>query len=213
MMSVLALSLYACLRISFRARDSANAAVAPARSMQIAMELLRQDLESALPPTGTLASTFMGTFGPMVPSTSAIEFHAVTSPPAGPMAKFVDTADPTNAPGVHRIQLFVQQLPGDTSMALVRRTTRNLLSPVEAPYEDEILCRGVRAFQIRYFDGLNWLDIWDSTQLENALPMIIEVALELDVPQTRPGETSPTPPTQRMTRLLFPACYTQGGAV
>ena len=42
-----------------------------------------------------------------------------------------------------------------------------------------MLCRGVRSFSLRYFDGMEWLDTWDSGMEDNVLPLAVEVTLEL----------------------------------
>src|SRR5438477_863076 len=47
---MLAVTLYASLRIGIKSRDHAEAAVEPARQAQVALELIGRDLESALPP-------------------------------------------------------------------------------------------------------------------------------------------------------------------
>ena len=36
------------------------------------------------------------------------------------------------------------------------------------------------AFNLRYFDGSDWLDDWDSTTETGALPVAIEVTLQLN---------------------------------
>src|ERR1051325_10143787 len=59
MMSMLAVSLYGTLRVAFKARDSAKSGIAPMRSANVALDLLGEDLESALPPTGLLAGAFL----------------------------------------------------------------------------------------------------------------------------------------------------------
>ena len=60
MMSVLAGSLYTSLHIAFQARESSQAALSPVRAGQVATDLIRRDLESALPPRGILAGIFYG---------------------------------------------------------------------------------------------------------------------------------------------------------
>jgi hypothetical protein len=68
---------------------------------------------------------------------------------------------------------------------LTRRIMRNLLTQqVEEP-EEEILCRNVRSFSLRYWDGTMWQDTWDSTQLENALPLAVEMTLVIEHPGQR----------------------------
>ena len=58
---------------------------------------------------------------------------------------------------------------------LVRGITTNLLSPKSLePYED-ILCSGIEALNLRYYDGYDWLDEWDSGNHDNTLPIAVEI--------------------------------------
>jgi len=69
-----------------------------------------------------------------------------------------------------------------TFAPLVRKVIPNLLSP-QAPNPDvEVICRGVGGFNLRYYDGTQWNDTWDSTQQQNVLPNAVEVTLTLDRP-------------------------------
>ena len=54
-------SLYACFRIAFKSQDHAEAALTPARTALYALELIRQDLDSAMVPNNVLAGAFEGT--------------------------------------------------------------------------------------------------------------------------------------------------------
>jgi hypothetical protein len=47
---------------------------------------------------------------------------------------------------------------------------------------EEIICRGVAQFSLRYFDGSAWQTSWDSTQLDNQMPEAVEVTLQLQTP-------------------------------
>ena len=49
---------------------------------------------------------------------------------------------------------------------------------MEDPAE-EVICRGVQSFDLRYFDGVDWQDKWDSAAQGNVLPRAVEVTLEL----------------------------------
>ena len=80
-MAVIALSLFTALRIGFQARDKALSSVGPARAAEIAMDMVRRDLEAALPPRGTLAKEFFGQDGPETPGTSAVRFYAIGRAP------------------------------------------------------------------------------------------------------------------------------------
>jgi prepilin-type N-terminal cleavage/methylation domain-containing protein len=196
-MAVIALALYAALRLSLQARDRALSAVGPARAAEIAMGMVRRDIESALPPRGVLSREFIGQTGPEMPGTSAVRFYAIgtapetvtTKPGSNRPASWLQQ-DPTSAGGgIERVELLIRPAPGTSADGvLVRRVMRNLLSSTEPAPEEEILCRGVTAFQLRYYDGFQWSDEWDSTQYENALPIAVEVTLEL----TRPRDPTRT---------------------
>ena len=56
MVAILSVSLYASLRIAFRARESAEKAIEPARTAELAMEFIRSDLQNAMTPNPGAAS-------------------------------------------------------------------------------------------------------------------------------------------------------------
>jgi prepilin-type N-terminal cleavage/methylation domain-containing protein len=188
MVAMLAGGMYMSLTIAFKARDIANAAVTPMRSAAITMDLIRQDFES-VPPAGpaedplvppTLSGPFYGTAqsgGRDGALLSTVQFHTISRDhlPA-------DVVNPL-AEGIRGIELGVRS-EGGTSV-LVRRVTRNLLAPSLSQPQEEILCRGVRSFTLRYYDGSAWHEEWDSTLLGDALPFAVEVTLEIDKPASQ----------------------------
>lgn len=197
MASVLALVVYKSLRTAFKARDTANAAVGPVRSAQVAMSLVRQDLESVPAPTGLLAGAFYGqhTGDPNTPNDS-MQFFSIGGTPR-------DLNDPTRNGGIRQIELSVETLPQENVPALVRRTTGNLLSQQTATPEAEILCRGVRSFGVLYYDGQNWQDNWDSTQQGDILPVAVRLSLEL----ISPGDTTSAPSVYKVSSIIAMACH------
>src|SRR5206468_1087736 len=64
LVSMLAYALYSALHIAIVARRSVVSAVAPTRAVMIAADLMRQDLESVMPPTGIYSGQFLGTHTP-----------------------------------------------------------------------------------------------------------------------------------------------------
>ncbi|HEV8292844.1 MAG TPA: type II secretion system protein, partial [Tepidisphaeraceae bacterium] len=123
MISMLAVSLYATLRVAFKARDSATSGIAPMRSANIALDLLGEDLESALPPTGLLAGAFLAQdLGDVQLSQDTVEFYCIGSS---------DSLDPPNSAGFRKIDLGLVPSPDGRGNLLVRRITSNLLSPQE----------------------------------------------------------------------------------
>jgi general secretion pathway protein J len=194
MISVLAVSLYSTLRVAFKARESATSGIAPMRSANVALDLIGQDMESALPPTGLLAGAFLGQhLGDVQMSQDQIEFYCIGS---------ADSLDPPNAAGFHKIDLGLMPSPDGRGNALVRRTTSNLLSPQEVTPADEILCRNVRSFAMRYYDGTSWYEDWDSTQMGDLLPVAVQVDLQIQT------SSDALAPLYHASRVFSFACHT-----
>ncbi|MGE5609953.1 MAG: type II secretion system protein GspJ [Bacillota bacterium] len=198
MVSMVALSLYASLRIAFRARNSAIDAIGPIRTASLALDMIGRDLECTLSPNGIMAGAFIGQHSTDNGGlTDILEYYCVGEGP--------DHSDPTGWGGMRKIDLGVVTLADGTSGALVRRITSNLLSPVTVDPEEEILCRGVKAFMLRYYDGTTWQDVWDSTTMGNVLPIAIEITLEIQWP---PENTDTARPC-RVTKILPLVCRTE----
>jgi len=176
-MVVLAGSLYATLSIAFRARRSATSTVEETRKVEIGLALLRADLQAAVVPSGILAGAFVGEQGTDAAGRAAdsLLFHC-TAP----------GAEPVEGTGDVRMVEFAcvedggeNQYGNEAGLVLVRRITTNLLAPTTPEPDQEVLCRGVYAFALRYFDGTDWLETWDSTTQDNQLPAAVEVTLTL----------------------------------
>jgi prepilin-type N-terminal cleavage/methylation domain-containing protein len=193
MAAMLALSLYTAMSVTIRARRSAALAVEPTRAAVIAADLLRRDLESVLPPTGVLAGPFIGVHlaGTSGGDSDTAQFCTIGADP-----RPIDAISPPLSEGIRRVELLV--IEDASPPLLVRRVTRNLLASTEPQVEDEIICRGVRSFSLRYFDGLSWQENWDSTTLGDVLPMAVSITLELDDPALQ------TP--RRITRVVPLSC-------
>ncbi|HUS90902.1 MAG TPA: type II secretion system protein GspJ [Phycisphaerae bacterium] len=194
--AVLAGSLYATLHIAFRARRSALAAVEPVRKTELALELVRADIETAVVPRGILAGEFLGkdaTDGAGHASDTLV-LHCVA-----------DAAlDKQGIGDIRMVEFGCRADENGQGMVLYRRVTVHLLATrVEQPAE-EVLCRGVRAFGLRYFDGMDWLDNWDSALQDNNLPIAAEVTLEL-MPEDGMGADVPG---HRASRVFRIACST-----
>ena len=198
LMSVIAGSLYAALRVGFRARDSAVAAVKPVRAAELAVELLRKDVESALPPTGILAGGFLGQDATDSAGRDAdtLLLHSCAHVPA-PAQRACD---------VRMVELALETPSNGGAPALVRRVTTNLLAVETVEPAQEVLCRGVSEFNVRYFDGSDWAESWDSSARGDALPAAVEITLELERPETTRADAE----GYRISRILLLHCG--GGA-
>jgi prepilin-type N-terminal cleavage/methylation domain-containing protein len=170
-MAILAGSLYATLHTAFRARRSATTAVEETRTADLALAFLQADLESTVVPTGILAGAFLGE-----PNTDAsgreadaLLLHATA--PGGAAVEGVGD--------IRQVEFVCEPSDDGTGLVLVRRVTANLLAPTTPEPLEEVLCRNVFLFALRYYDGIDWLDTWDSTQNDNQLPAAVEVTLQL----------------------------------
>ena len=205
MAAMLAMSLYTALNVTIRAQRSAARAVEPTRAAVIAADLLRQDLESVPPPTGILAGPFIGihSAGNAGGDSDSVQFCTIGA----------DAGAASDAPlseGIRRVELL---LSNDTSPpVLIRRVTRNLLASSEPLVEEEIICRNVQGFSLRYYDGYSWQDAWDSTTLGDVLPIAVSMTLQIGV-----GDASSGQPPRQISRVVSLSCakpsdvYSMGG--
>ena len=207
MVSLVALSLYASLQTACKARERASLSIEPARAASVSMELFRQDVESALSPNGILAGPFIGRrAGQNGVASDTLEFYAP--------GHDLDRMGLPGSMGIRKVELGLE-MPADGGLPrLVRRLYRNLLAPQTVLPEEEILCRGVKEFRLRYFDGSLWQDVWDSTTQGDVLPVAVQALLRLECPSQKPGLES----SYSISRLFTLACHrdatttqTQGG--
>ncbi len=203
--AIMGVSLYASVRIAFKSQASAEAAVEPSRTAELAMEFIRQDLDNACPPAGNNGQIALATgrlCGDFIGSDSVGDNNKDSDD-----LNFFTTAEATLHPSangeVKNVELLVVNQNNSAEQVLVRRVTRNLLSALVPTPDEEVLCRGVVGFNVRYYDGTTWNDAWDSTVVNNALPTAVEVMLELERPNTLGGVQ-----TFRFTRVFIMSCAT-----
>lgn len=206
MVGVITLSLFACLRGAFKARDGAERRVEPARTANLAVDFLKADLEAAQPPRETLIGAFVGT-----------DATDDRGRPGDSIAFYTTAPGPQHESGtgeVRRVEVGVVAAPlaGVTTstvapggFALVRRVTSNLLASVQVEPDEEVLCRNVGAFDVEYWDGTVWVPTWDSSQYDDTLPAAVRITIELD----RPTQLDPAVPDSlgpRFVRVIRLPC-------
>lgn len=172
MMSVVIASLYSSVKIAYRARQSANAAMETASALRVTMNMLSAEFHAAKPPTGVLAAQFTmnGLLSVGGATDEIISFYISE-----------EASDPKVGVGdVCRVALALVSDADNHSKTLVRRITRNLLAPIALLPVEETLCRRVALLEMRCFDGQTWTDTWDSTAQNNTLPIAVEITLELE---------------------------------
>ena len=186
MVAVIALALSACLHIAFSATDRAHAAIQPSHDAELAMEFLRNDFQNACIPS----PPFLGSYVPF----QGVNQMGSHGGEADDVLFFstADARDHTVANGeIKLIELTTEVAAGSTDTVLVRRVTRNLLSPNSSPtVDEEILCRGVAGFSVNYFDGSSWYNSWGTTDSATPTPVAVQVTLTLNraagSPQAQP---------------------------
>lgn len=96
--------------------------------------------------------------------------------------------------------LETSRLPRSTTEGLlVRRVRRRLLAQIDDTPTDQVISRNVRSFKLRYYDGTDWQTTWDSTAVNNVLPLAVEVTVVLGIHDT--GEAGATKVLTRVVRL------------
>lgn len=196
--AMIASALFASLTIAFKARKSAINNLTNLRQIRFAMETVGKDIQTVLPPTGVLAGAFFATPDDPAENLDTLELYNAapatrTLQAGGDIQKVVlrvmlesevqgaavdaDLLDERNQG--QRLSSGDEQ---GSDMVLVRRVTRQLLAQVtpEPPYQ--IIARHVQTFRVRLYDGVDWLDTWDSTTTQNTLPQAVEVTLEIKEP-------------------------------
>jgi type II secretion system protein J len=180
---MLSMTLYTALRVGIRARASAAGATESIRAASIVASLIRQDLESILPPTGTYAGPFIG-------AKDDITFYTI--------GRDDPNDDSPLSEGLRQVELVLRT---DVSPpALVRRVTRNLQPAATSQYTEEVLCRDVRALALHYWDGSTWQETWDSTAMGDVLPMAVSVTVDVN------DAARPDGPPRRVSVMVSLSC-------
>ena len=186
LMVVVAASLYTALYTGFKARRSALAAVEPTFQAVNAIELVKRDVAGILPLDGVLAEAFLGTNDRDSKGADAdyVEFFTTN----------IHANEDELIGGLGRIELMLEEDTDEDgeNYRLIRRITRNLLSPKDVDPEEQVLCRNVISLNLRYLDEDGWLDEWDSTADANSLPLAMEVDIQLAYSTTSTNSATST---------------------
>ena len=182
MMSIIAASLYTSMSIGFMAREKAETVVEKGRSAEIAVELIKGMLTASMVPNGILAGEFEGEdeqdqYGY---DADALSFYTADYNPG----------EDELASDIEKVELEMSDREDSSERVIVRKVTTNLLSPKTLDPDEEVLCRGVRSLNLRYYDGSGWADEWDSSDNDNALPEAVEITIVLEEADSRSDENN-----------------------
>lgn len=81
---------------------------------------------------------------------------------------------------------------GSPTHDLVRVVTRNLLPVIEATAENQTILTGVDSAAITFYDGENWLDIWDSATTRT-LPSALKFSIVMAPRDGSPARSDSAP--------------------
>jgi type II secretion system protein J len=194
MVATLAGALYASLSIAFRARNSATRSLEPVRKCATAVAMLRADLQSAVGCKGLLAGPMLGESQTALAGQAgdSLEFYAAVGEPR----------DTGVGGDIRKIEISCEQATETGDNILYRRVTSNLLASRAVDPQEQVICRGVRNFTLRYYDGTTWYDAWDSTAVGDVLPVAVEVTVELAGPPGAPSDQA----GYRMSSIVLIPC-------
>jgi len=194
LMSILAGSLYRSFSVGFQSRTRAEAAIAPARAATLALEPLHRDVQAALPPSGILAGAFLGqdaTADVSAEDADVLSFFSMIESAA------------QEGPAIRKVE-FSTVSADDGTLTLARHVTTNLLTPETPETVEDVLCRSVISFNLRYYDGTDWLDSWDSTTRDNTLPLAVEATIAVGRGDSASADVQP----YTITRVFPILCAT-----
>mgnify|MGYP001296026315 CR=1 FL=1 len=179
LMIAVASCLYTALYTGFRARRSALQAVEPTLQALNAIELLKEDISGVLPPgdSNSLAGAFVGEddAGIKGVDTDSLEFYTTHV--------YADSKSVHG--GIGKVSLLLEEEDAEdrqrnfTTYKLIRETSTNLLAPKNEDPVEQVLCRDVVSLNLRYYDGEDWVDDWDSSEDSNSLPLAVEVDIQI----------------------------------
>ena len=180
LMVIIAASLYTSMYTAFRARRSAEEAILPLQRAQVAIDMFVADVRGAVEPNTTLAGSFeaVNDRDGRSRATDRLTFYSSHHDVHGDSSRITC--------GVGLITLALVKAQHSDDYVLVREVTDNILAADPGQPIREVLCRHVHSLELRYFDGSSWKDQWNSEDLQDALPVAMEITLELE-PQSDRG--------------------------
>ncbi len=159
-------------------------------ALTLAMSIMKRDLENMIVTGGLMAEgIFCGEMGSPDMPNDQLEFYSTTAVVSDQLP-WGDVQKVGYLLGVDPMQTVTTNL----GQALMRMSLNTL--PLEANEEapvETLMLDNVRSLQFEFFDGLEWLQTWDSTVNEPAVPLAVRAMVEVF--------TDNPNPTGRQTRI------------
>lgn len=152
-------------------RKRTTASVENASRLQPALNILRRDLLSIMPPSGGLAGDFRcGSLLGGIGESLGIQFSTAT-------AVIGDSLPRGNVQEVSYQLRDPRQHTAGGGRDLVRLLNRNLLATALEEPEEQWLLGNVHSLQFSCYDGSQWRDSWDTSLGDTNLPTAVRIQL------------------------------------
>lgn len=176
--SVVLLAMHGVFAGAIRLRDRTAATVEASLPVEQTVAWLRRDLQNLVPPGGVF-------FGPLqsVPQQTNAGMDLLVAQGARRVSPdlYTTTGGVSAFEPWGEVQKVAYGLMMPTNrargMELVRAVTRNLLAPIPEPPQLQFLLEEVEEVSFEFFDGSQWLAVWDSTVHPLVLPLAIRVRI------------------------------------
>jgi type II secretion system protein J len=163
-------------------RDATNEAVDEAKPVDQALAVIRRDLECVLPPTNGTDKVLSGDF-----RVGTLTSEGVSQPVAIEMFTATGALNSDSSQPWGDIQKVTYELQNPTDRStpgkeLIRSVTRNLLSVSTPDVDNQWLMSGVASISFSCFDGAQWQDTWDTSDLtgyDTNLPVAVRVTIQM----------------------------------
>jgi len=176
--AIVLVAINAVLFAALHLRNATQAAVEEATPVDLAVTIMRRDLQCAVPPepNGVLTGDFK--VGNVASLGTSLPVSAEVYTATGVLRADEPWGD------IQRVTYSLRDDPNrkDTGKNLVRSVTRNLLTTTTPDITDQTLLRGVASLRFSCFDGTQWLDTWDTTDtttLNTNLPVAVRVQIQM----------------------------------
>ena len=189
---------------ALRLRNKTAQAMEEAVPLQHALAIIKRDLANVVAPGGTLSGTFQTalTTGGTAPSgsmggglnTGGQTASGMAGQQVGPSlytaTGVIDETSPWAE--IQKVTYFLVNPTNNTpGKELLRSVTRNLLPVMQEESDDQWLMSGVEDVAFLFYDGMQWIDTWDSTASATNLPTAIKVQIELVARETELERRTP----------------------
>jgi len=157
-------------------RNATSDIVAAASPLDQSLAVLRHDLQCAVTPkaSGVLSGDF---------KIGNVTSTGISDPVAAEIYTATGSLSATKPWGdIQRVTYELKTSTGAPGRDLYRSVTRNILTTATPDVEDQLMIRGVDSVQFSAYDGMQWNNAWDTTDMTSAntnLPVAVRVDIQL----------------------------------